>query len=231
VGDPHNVGARTRLISYYHQKMIAEPRTRHIFWLIENHPEAQIFQVASDVTSMSPGWTKLNGDSDWDRARSLWLRQTERFPSNTLVLSNAAQALPVENSIRLIGRLRVLEPGQPEWTVNLARVYAQAVRDAFFTREPGNGRRAFTGSVKYRETPVMRLPAATPAAAERMKNELETSNDASLIGVTGELLVEEIGLLRPPERDTPEMVNSADFGKRLLERARSLEPGNPRWGQ
>ena len=125
VGDPHNVGARTRLISYYYQKMIAEPRTRHIFWLIENH----------------------------------------------------------------------------------------------------------TGSVKYRETPVMRLPAATPAAAERMKNELETSKDASLIGVTGELLVEEIGLLRPPERDTPEMINSAGFGKRLLERARSLEPGNPRWRQ
>jgi hypothetical protein len=82
-----------------------------------------------------------------------------------------------------------------------------------------------------RETPVMRLPVATQAAAERMENELETSTDASLIGVTGQLLVEEIGLLRRPERDTPEMVNSADFGRRLLERARSLEPDDPRWRQ
>ena len=60
---------------------------------------------------------------------------------------------------------------------------------------------------------------------------IETSRDASLIGVTAELLVEEIGLLRPPEKDTSEMINSADFGKRLLEPARSLEPGNPRWRQ
>jgi len=225
VGDPHNVAARTRLISYYYQQMMAEPRTRHVFWLIENHPEAQIFQIASDVTDMSQ---RLNSDSDRNRAQALWLRQIERFPNNTLVLSNAAQALPLEASIRVMGRLRVLEPDKPGWTVNLARVYARAVRDAFFTRDPGDGRRCFTSSVKYRETPVMRLPVATPAAAERMENELKTSKDASLVGVTGELLVEERGLLRRPERDTAEMVNSADFGKRLLERARSLELGNPR---
>jgi hypothetical protein len=231
VSDPHDVAARTRLISYYYQQMMAEPRARHIFWLIENHPEAQIFQVASDVTSMSPDWAKLTSEPDWDRARALWFRQIERFPNNTLVLSNAAQALPIGDSIRVMGQLRVLEPDKPEWTVNLAMVYARSVRDAFFTRDPGNGRRSFTGSVKYRETPLMRLPVATPAAAERMQNELETSKDASLVGVTGELLVEEIGLLRPPARDTPEMVNSAEFGKRLLERARSLEPGNPRWRQ
>jgi hypothetical protein len=231
VRDPQNEAARTRLISYYYQQMGAESRTRHIFWLIENHPEAKIFQIASDVTSMSPSWTKLNSDSDWDRARALWLRQTERFPNNTIVLSNAAQALPIEDSIRLMHRLRVLEPDKPEWTVNLAMVYARAVRDAFFARNPGNGRRVFRGSMKYRETPVMQLPVAAPAIAERMVHELETSTDASLIGVAGELLVEEVGLLRVPERDTPEMVNSADFGKRLLERARSLEPGNPRWRQ
>jgi hypothetical protein len=106
VGDPHNVAARTRLISYYYyyyQQMMAEPRARHIFWLIENHPEAQIFQVASDVTSMSPSWAKLNSDSDWNRARALWLRQIERFPNNTLVLSNAAQTLPIEDSIQADG--------------------------------------------------------------------------------------------------------------------------------
>ena len=229
-GDPHNVAARSRLISYYYQKMMAEPRTRHIFWLIENHPEAQIFQHASDVTGMAPGWTKMTSDAEWDRARALWIRQTERFPNNTIVLSSAAQAVPLEDSIRLMRRLRVLEPEKPEWTVSLARVYTRAVRDVFFARDPGNGRRMFASSMKYRETP-MRLPVAAPADAERMKQELETSTDASLIGVTGELLVEETGRLREPGGDTPEMVNSTDFGKRLLERARSLEPANPRWKQ
>lgn len=106
---------------------------------LKNHPEAQIFQFASDVTSMSPNWTKLNSDSDWDRARALWLRQIEPFPNSTLVLSNAAQAFPIEDSIRLMRRLRVLEPDKLDWTVNLAMLYARAVRDAFFTRNPGEG--------------------------------------------------------------------------------------------
>ena len=162
---------------------------------LKNHPEAQIFQFASDVTSMSPNWTKLNSDSDWDRARALWLRQIEPFPNSTLVLSNAAQAFPIEDSIRLMRRLRVLEPDKLDWTVNLAMLYARAVRDAFFTRNPGEGGGAFASSMKYRERPMMRLPVATQAAAERMENELETSRDASSIGVTGELLVEAIGLL------------------------------------
>jgi hypothetical protein len=230
-GDPHNVAARTRLISYYYQNMIAEPRTRHILWLIENHPEAQIFQFASDVTVMAPNWTNLNSDAHWDRARALWLRQIERFPNSVLVLSNAAQALPIEDSIGLMRRLRALEPEKFDWTVNLAMMYAQAVRNVFFVRNPGDGRRAFAFSKKYRETPMMRLPGATAAAAERMKNELETSTDASLIGVTGELLVEQVGLLSQHDAESPEMVNSADFGRRLLERARSLEPDNPRWRQ
>ena len=231
VADPHDVAARTRLISYYYQQMMAEPRTRHILWLIENHPESQIFHVASDLTGMTPTWTKLNSDSDQGRARELWVRQIERSPNNTLVLSNAAQALPLEDSMRLMGRLRLLEPDKPEWTVNLAMVYAQAVRDAFFAQDPGNGRRVSTGSMKYRDMAIMRLPGPPSAAAETMKGELERSTDAALIGVTGELLLEQIGLIRRHEADTPEMANSADFARRLLERARSLEPGNPRWRQ
>jgi hypothetical protein len=127
-------------------------------------------------------------------------------------------AVPIDDSIGLLGRLRVLEPDKPEWTVNLAMVYVHAVRDVFFARDSGNGRRVFTTSMKYGETP-------------RMKHGLETTTDASLMGVTGELLVEHMGLLPPPKADTPEMVNSAGFGKQLLERAHRLEPGNPRWRQ
>src|SRR5690242_9748302 len=49
---PQDVAARVRLISYYYQQMIAEPRARHILWLIENHPEAEVFRIAPDVTSV-----------------------------------------------------------------------------------------------------------------------------------------------------------------------------------
>src|SRR4051812_11816297 len=130
--DPQDVAARTRLISYYYQQMIAERRAHHILWLIENHPDVQVFLIASDVTQMAPGWHGLNSAADWEKARMLWLRQAERFSSHPTVLANAAQALPVEDSMRLMQQLRSLEPSHAVWTVNLARIYARAVRDVFY---------------------------------------------------------------------------------------------------
>jgi hypothetical protein len=229
VSDPQNVAARTRLISYYYQQMIAEPRARHILWLIENQPQAEVFGLASGLTHMSPGWAGLNSASDWDRARALWLRQTERFPNDAKVLFNAAQALPAEDSLRLIGRARALEPANSVWTVNLAMMYARAVREVFYARDPAGGARSFTGSRKYGSVRPMRLPSATLPLAETMMKELETSGDAELVGVTGELLVEEIHLIGRGGTETPEMASSAEFGRRLVERARSLDPANPRW--
>lgn len=74
IKNPHNIAARTRLISYYYQQMIADRRARHVLWLIEEHPEAEIFRVASDVAGLSHTWHGLNRASDGDRARVLWLR-------------------------------------------------------------------------------------------------------------------------------------------------------------
>jgi hypothetical protein len=227
VRDPDNVAARVRLISYYHQQMIAEPRARHILWLIENRPEAEVFRVASSVTGMWPDWTRLNRQADWERARALWLRQAERYPKNTRILANSAQALPLEDSLVLIRRARAVEPGNPEWSACLAMVYARAVRDVFFARQPGDGSRRFAG-VGSSGGVRLRFNAALPMA-EKLMMELESSADTALVGGTGELLVKEMSLLRRNGTDTPEMVDSAVFGRRLLERAQSLEPGNPRW--
>jgi hypothetical protein len=88
--NPHDVTARTRLISYYYQRMIAEPRTRHILWLIENHPEANVFRVAPSVTDMIfRVWTGLNTRAGHERAMELWRQQTERHPANVRILGNA----------------------------------------------------------------------------------------------------------------------------------------------
>jgi len=226
---PQDVAVRTRLISYYYQQMIAEPRTRHILWLIENHPEAEVFRIAPDVSSCEVTWHGLNSAADRDKARALWLRQLERFSSDTAVLANAAQALPVEESIRVVQRLRMLGPSNPVWTVSLASVYARAVRDVFYAISP-MARRAFGGPVRYRAMWQMRLPGAGPELAEKLKSELETSSDAALVGVTGELLVKQLVVLGEQEQ-TQEVVKSAAFGKQLLEQARRLDPNNPEWGR
>ena len=207
--------------------MISEPRSRHILWLIENHPEAEVFRIAPDVTSFDVAWHGLNSDAGRDKARVLWLRQAERFSSDTSVLTNAAQALPVEESIRIVRRLRMLEPPNPVWTVNLAIVYARAVRDVFYASSPTQ-RRVMGGTVRYRDMWQMRLPAARTDLAEKLKSELETSSDAALVGVAGELLVEQLVVLGE-QGQTPDVVKSAAFGKQLLERARRLDPNNPDW--
>jgi hypothetical protein len=224
--DPQDVTARVRLISYYHQRMIAEPRVRHILWLIENHPEANVFRVAADVSAMRfPDWTGLNTQAGYERAKALWLRQTERYSTDTRILANAVDAsvFDADARLRLVRQLRVLEPNNSEWTTWLAAVYARASRDVFFAREPGSGSRSFTAR------PYLRLGFTTPLPmAEELKTELETSTEAALVGETGELLMSEAALLRTSGY-TPEMAASDAFGRSLLKRARALEPANPRW--
>jgi hypothetical protein len=224
---PQEVAMRTRLISYYYQQMIAEPRTRHILWLIENHPEAEVFLIAPGLTSLEVAWHGLNGVADRDKARALWLRQSERFSSDTVVLANAAQALPVAESIRIVQRLRMLGPSNPVWTVGLASVYERAVLDVFYASNPTE-RRVMAGSARYRNMWRIGLPGAGLELAEKLKSELETSADAALVGVTGELLVEQLTVLDAESR-MPDVVKGAAFGQQLLERARRLDPNNPEW--
>ena len=216
--NPQDLAARTRLISYYYQQMIAAPRSRHILWLIENHPEAEVFSIASDIVQMSPGWHGLNNAGDGDKARMVWMQQAERFSSDPVVLANAAQALSAEDSIRLMQRLRSLEPSNALWTLNLASVYAHAVRDAFNAEEPA-ARRTFTGPIRHREIWHMRLPFAGAALAPKLKSELESSTDEELVLATGELLVEESAALGE-NGQSPDSVKSAAFGRQLLDRVR-----------
>jgi len=89
--------------------------------------------------------------------------EAERFSTDTAVPANAAQAFPVEESIRVLRRLRMLGPSNPVWTVNLTSVYARAVRDVFDASNPM--RQALGGPVRYRDMWQMRLRFAGPELA------------------------------------------------------------------
>jgi hypothetical protein len=67
----------------------------------------------------------------------------------------------------------------------------------------------------------------------RVRTEVESSTDSTLIAAVGEALVREVRLLReksatshePWPLISPELVQVAEFGERLLARARALDPG------
>lgn len=77
--------------------MLAEPRTRHILWLIENHPEAEVFRIAPDVTTFEAAWHRLNNAADRDKARM-------NFIDAHVAKSNARHAGPKRDLTAIRGR-------------------------------------------------------------------------------------------------------------------------------
>jgi hypothetical protein len=87
-----------------------------------------------------------NSAADWEKARMLWLGEADRFSSHPTVLASAVQAFPVEDSMRLMQRPRSLEPSNAVWTVNLASIYARAVRTFSMRANRPHGRASPVGS-------------------------------------------------------------------------------------
>jgi beta-lactamase regulating signal transducer with metallopeptidase domain len=221
--DPDNLDVRALLLSYYTQQMIRSPRDAHLLWLIAHHPEADIFRLGSELTSLSPGYPALNTLAQQEQARTLWLQQAERFPRDTRVLANAALALKGvdgRSSVNLLRRARSVEPNNPEWVDWLAAVYERAVCTSLAAPD-------HIGVLTGNGLGVTPFTLPLPESSE-LKDELETSKDVALVGETGEALIHETSrLLGPPA--TAEVRASAEFGKHLLARAHALDPKNPRW--
>jgi hypothetical protein len=217
---PHNVAVRTRLISYYTQAMIPQPRQRHILWLIEHHPEADVFQEAT-VTDLAPNWTGMNDASSYERSRGLWLDHTRRDNVSPKVLRNAAIALAGPNpqmSLQLMRRGRDAEPTNSMWLHWLAWTYSLAVR----TTIAGGwmNLRAFAGPGRGRDLPApLRLPLAE---SEQLKKELESSTNVSLLVATAEVLLDEMNILGNSS-PAPDVRESRLFGEDLLRRAAQLK--------
>jgi len=223
VRNPENLTVRIRLLSYYTQWLISpDARTRHLLWLIEHHPDSDIFQLRTVATSILPDYSGLNSP-DIERARALWLQQAERYATNSRVLANAAGSLAEVDgpaALELIRRAHRVDPDNPDWSDWLGVAYANAVRATFAGGRP-HGFAGVGGGLLY---PPLKLPIDQSVF---LKTELETSEDVTLIGTTAEVLLSEIAALKffpDGERSASEA-----FGNQLKLRAQQLDPGNPRW--
>jgi hypothetical protein len=225
--DPENLAARVRLLSYYTQYIVElELRSKHLLWLIEHHPDSDVFQLNTKATAITPDYSGIHSPSI-ERARVLWLQQVERYATNTRVLSNAATVLAVLDgkvAFELLRRLRALEPQNTEWLEWQADVYATAVRSSFADGTPQS--RMWPRAGKSFHSGFFRLPAIDN---QLLKNELESSSDVALVESTADVLLDEIALLKKnalnPETfgADPEIQATETLARQLKVRAQQLK--------
>jgi TonB family protein len=202
--NPEDLAARGRLIAYYFMNAVREPRLKHILWLIERHPESELAGFAS--AGISPRSGVLNDQADYERARSLWRRQTAQYSSDARVLGHAVQFYlqpggDFDEAERLLKSARLLEPKQQAWTDQLSSLYVRVILGSAVGHGPGipNG-------------------MANPAFAERVKSELETSTDAALVSSTASRLSSTARNLS----QSPQLSSVTDLAERLTKRSEQL---------
>ena len=221
--DPENFAARIRLLSYYTQYIVMpELRSKHLLWLIEHHPDSDVFQLDTVVTAIVPDYSGVKSP-DIEKARALWLQQAERYATNAKVLANAVTVLGASDGnikLDLLKRLRALEPQNPEWLEWQAGVYATAVRSSFADGIPRV--RALQNANNNAHFPF-NLPVVE---SQLLKSELESSSDLDLVGSTADVLLKEIAQLKiavlVPPADS-EIQASEAFAKQLQVRVQQLK--------
>ncbi len=139
--NPENETARQKLLEYYMMANVcaegrkrglrgppecndsvaqqgADPRIPLILWLIDHHPESELFGDPA-------AWISPQGDDPnvYEDARNRWLMQVNLHPKDARVLVNAVGALrDLRGKIDLLKRARILDPARA--TEPLARLYS-----------------------------------------------------------------------------------------------------------
>jgi TonB family protein len=87
VANPEDLAARGKLIAHYFVNLDRADWSRHVFWLIEHHPESPV--AGFNFASIPPLGGSLSDQADYARAKKIWLEQTERHPKDSRVWANA----------------------------------------------------------------------------------------------------------------------------------------------
>ncbi len=182
--DPGDLAARARLLGYYFARSITvtgpaatlEARRRHIFWLIQNRPQAEIAGMSE--ATIDPAGHRLADRAGYEQASALWLKQVEAPGSNPAVLRHAARFFTLpdkEVAERILKRGQALDPQKDEWSQGLAYLYALGVMGIDGLNQNGL------------PTSVDRAQETGPFAA-RARNVLEGSRRATDLLVAGRIL-------------------------------------------
>ena len=124
--NPEDLSGRAKLMGYYvlsrptmpHAK---ENRRKHIFWIIKNHPEAEI--AGTPFCLLNP----LFDYGGYQEGKQLWVDQLRAHPQDATIISHAASFLTLSDRELAAGLLQQaikLEPTNPKWHDQLGSLYA-----------------------------------------------------------------------------------------------------------
>ncbi len=205
---PHDLATRSKLIAYYFENTLTPERLKHVYWLIENHPESEL--AGYNTTGISPVTSALNDRAAYDKAALLWRQQASNHFNDAAVLANAARFFQqpggdIYEAERLYEHARALEPRNAGLTQRLATLYARAITNS-------------TGDPSYTRS------FDEAGFAETAKSKLLNSTDGILLVQAGTLLKavrSRPGPLGPAvDLDAHPLVRAvAELGDRLIERA------------
>ncbi len=147
-GEPDDLAARILLTGYYTGGLsnppvetldsilrAEQPRSteapgarlqRHLLWIIHRSPE-------SEAAAYLPSLLHISDPSVFRECRTAWLEQTKRHSRDARVLAHAAKFLQYSSddydlTVRLLLGARQVDPGNPDWALQLAGVYGIQMR-------------------------------------------------------------------------------------------------------
>lgn len=195
--DPEDLAARTKLIIHYLVTGVNEPRARHVLWLIEHHPEAEVLR--EPLLFREPG--PLQDVEAYSRATVLWRWQAALHPFDPRVILNAAHffSIPGEDiyeSEYWVKRALEIEPASQHWRLRLALLYSGSLLAAAGWQGYPSG-------------------WANPGFAQHARAELDNSTDGFLLWQAAQML------RLPPKwaKDNARFAALAEYGRRLQRRA------------
>ena len=219
---PDDLSARARLLGYYFASNTSKvwgipgtkgSRRRHILWVIENHPEAEIAGLSA--ATLDPSGHSMADKKGYEQAKELWLKQTSTYNKNTSVLSNAAkffQLFDKELSEKMLKRAQMVEPDNSEWSNRLGYLYALAILGIDMLNQNGF-------PMSFDPTDIQ------GEFAKKAREELEESPDAELVGNAGGILFTYGSMLYGPLNQKP-----LDYAEKHLMKAQELAPNDSKYG-
>ncbi len=209
---PDDLAALNKLLIFHTAKGSIETRRELILWLVKHHPDDDL---AGSTQARISALTPENGDAaGYARAKKLWLAQAAGFKRSARVWNNAASFFAVDDPAlaeKMLLQAQASAP-DPNFSFRLGNFYYQTL--------VGSNASMPMGVVRS----VDQERVNGPFAAE-VRRKLAESNDATLLAITGGLLVTQGRSLYLQHNID---FDAAELGKTYLDRALVLDPSSVR---